>query len=62
MPKACIYAGFRHLFYRMALLWLYLLGGVMISNVYEYEMIGGDYMDILFKQRGKHFRNNQEER
>ena len=24
MPKACIYAGFRHLFYKMALLWLYL--------------------------------------
>lgn len=21
MPKACIYAGFRHLFYRMALVW-----------------------------------------
>ena len=25
MPKACIYAGFRHLFYRMALF----VGGVM---------------------------------
>jgi hypothetical protein len=24
MPKACIYAGFRHLFYQMALVWLYL--------------------------------------
>jgi hypothetical protein len=26
MPKACIYAGFRHLFYQMALVWLYLWG------------------------------------
>ncbi len=24
MPKACIYAGFQHLFYQMALVWLYL--------------------------------------
>lgn len=24
MPKACIYTGFRHLLYKMALLWLYL--------------------------------------
>ena len=24
MPKSCIYAGFRHWFYKMALLWLYL--------------------------------------
>ena len=31
MPKTCIYAGFRHLFYQMALLWLYLLGGVVES-------------------------------
>ena len=23
-PKACICAGFRHLFYQMALVWLYL--------------------------------------
>ena len=27
MPKACIYAGFRHLFYQMALVWLYLWAG-----------------------------------
>ena len=26
MPKACIYAGFRHLFYQMTLVWLYLWG------------------------------------
>jgi len=26
MSKACIYAGFRHLFYQMALVWLYLWG------------------------------------
>ena len=25
MPKTCIYAGFRHLFYRMVLVWLYLV-------------------------------------
>lgn len=31
MPKTCIYVGFRHLFYQMALLWLYLLGGVVES-------------------------------
>lgn len=30
MPKARVYAGFRHLFYRMALAWRYLcVGGVM---------------------------------
>ena len=33
MPKACIYAGFRHLFYRMALVWLYLWGVVIDANV-----------------------------
>ena len=29
MPKACIYAGFRHLFYQMALF----VGGVIDANV-----------------------------
>ena len=33
MPKACIYAGFRHLFYQMALVWLYLWAGVIDANV-----------------------------
>jgi len=27
MPKACIYAGFWHLLYQMALVWLYLWAG-----------------------------------
>ena len=31
MPKACIYAGFRHLFYQMALVWLYLWGAVIYN-------------------------------
>ena len=41
MPKSCIYAGFRHLFYQMALLWLYLLDGVvesMIGRRWVYSM------------------------
>ena len=32
MPKACIYMGFRHLFYKMALL---------VGEVMEYHVLGG---------------------
>ncbi len=32
MPKACIYAGFRHLFYQVDLVWFYLLGAMTLIN------------------------------
>ena len=41
MPKACIYAGFRHLFYQMALGLALFVGGVM----------GKSLLQILTKRR-----------
>ena len=42
MPKACIYAGFRHLFYRMALVWLYLWREKDFSSVFNGKIITPD--------------------
>ena len=42
MPKACIYAGFRHLFYRMALVWLYLWREKDFSSVFSEKIITPD--------------------
>ena len=39
MPKACIYAGFRHLFYRMALVWPLFVGRVIARLRRNYEKI-----------------------
>ena len=42
MPKACIYAGFRPLFYRMDLVWLYLLREKDFSSVFNEKIITPD--------------------
>ena len=42
MPRACIYAGFRHLFYQMALVWLYLWGEKDFSSVFNEKIITPD--------------------
>ena len=42
MPKTCIYAGFRHLFYQMGLVWLCLWREKDFSSVFNEKIITSD--------------------
>ena len=49
MPKACIYAGFRHLFYQMSLLWVYLLDGVVKSVIGRRQVYSMSILSTKFQ-------------
>ena len=54
MPKACIYAGFRHSFYRMALVWPLFVGES--NGVINFEKVNkeGRRYKLCCQQEKKH--------